>query len=127
MRRQRREGSSHFEIPIVLVARIIANLRAAVQRPFLAAWRHYRIATYGKTGKPGDPTIVAGNNRPTRQPTTAHHSATADDLLKVNFGQGFSLPCLEPMAAAIRLCAATSWSSVVATSHKRACSSIWRL
>ena len=64
---------------------------------------------------------------PTRQRTTAHNPATADDLLKVNFGQGFTFPCLEPMAAAMRLCAATSWSSVVATSHRRACSSIWRL
>lgn len=93
----------------------------------MAAYRRSRIAMYGKAGKPGNPTILANTNRPTTQRTTAHHSATADDLLKANFDQGFTSPCLPPMAAAMRLCTATSWSSVVATSHRRACSSIWRL
>ena len=98
-------------------------------RLLVGAWRRYRVATYDKTAKPGDPTttIFAGSNRPTRQRTTAHHSATAGDLLKVNVGQGFTFRCLAPAAAAMRLCAATSWSSVVATSHRRACCSIWRL
>src|SRR6516225_10285476 len=44
-----------------------------------------------------------------------------------HFSQGFGSSGLGLLAAAKRLCKVTSWSSVVATSHKRACSAICRL
>ena len=54
-------------------------------------------------------------------PRTCKHSFRDT---KADIGQDFAASCLSGVTGANRLCTGTSWSSVVATSHKRAASTM---